>query len=116
MLSGYFNSVSALWDFEIRIVNNGTITKTSLEYSGLEYFNSVTNASAGVIQGLGTIGVSGDIPWLPGVFKNKGTIAPGAPIGILAINGVLEPFSSESWLNIDVRDNSGPGSGHDELR
>jgi hypothetical protein len=115
IISGNNRTSSHWWDSEARLINNGTITKTSTGYTGLEYIHYLTNTSTGLIQGIGSMSVNGDISWIPDGFTNNGTIAPGLPIGILTIDSVLKPFSLSSVLNIEVKDNSGPGTGHDQL-
>jgi hypothetical protein len=115
IISGNNKIWSYWWDSEARLINNGIITKTSTGYTGLEYIHYLTNTSTGLIQGIGSMSVNGDISWIPDGFKNNGTIAPGLPIGILTIDSALKPFSLSSVLNIEVKDNSGPGTGHDQL-
>ena len=115
VIEGNNETWSYWWDSDVRIVNNGVITKTSPGFTSLEAAHSVVNTPNGIIQGLGTLSASGNIDWLPGAFDNKGIISPGLPIGILSINKVLQPFSPESTLKIEILDNSGPGTGHDQL-
>ena len=73
--------------------------------------HEVNNNSTGVIQGLGTLDMINSDPYS---FHNGGTIAPGLTTGLLIINN-KQLFSPNSVLSIEVLDNSGPGSGHDEL-
>jgi K319-like protein len=114
LITGNDGTSSYWWDSDVSIVNNGVIKKSSGGLTALNAAHSVTNSSTGIIQGLGILSASGNIWWVPG-FINNGTIAPGLPIGILAINDVLKPFSSGSVLQIEVLDNTGPGTGHDQL-
>ncbi|MCL6261761.1 hypothetical protein M3O96_21900, partial [Aquiflexum sp. TKW24L] len=85
------------------INNSGTVTKTG---AGNATF-SVTFNNTGEIIGVGNLTFNS-------VFNNEGTIGPGLPTGILAING-LQPLSPTSTLEIEIQDNSGPGTGHDQL-
>lgn len=114
LIKGNNGTSSYWWDSDVRIVNNGILSKSSTGPTSLDAAHSFTNTSHGVIQGIGTLSASGNIWWVPG-FIDGGTIAPGLPLGILTINNVLYPFSSGSVLQVQVLDNSGPGTGHDQL-
>ncbi|WP_194975599.1 HYR domain-containing protein, partial [Aquiflexum lacus] len=87
-------------------INNGTIVKNGTgtwTVSGtLPFINN------GVISG------SGGVISFSSVFTNNGTISPGTSPGILTINGV-QPLSTVSTLEIEIQDNSGPGTGNDQL-
>ena len=115
IISGNNNTSSYWWDSDVRIINNGTITKTNSGNTSLDALHLISNTTTGIIKGIGAITVSGDIEWLPNAFTNNGTIDPGLPIGILNIKKLLRPFSSSSNLNIEIKDNSGPGTGNDQL-
>jgi K319-like protein len=115
LITGNNGTSSNWWDSEVRIVNNGVIKKISAGLTDLTAAHSLTNSSTGIIEGFGILSASGNISWLPDVFTNNGTIAPGLPIGILTIRDVLKPFSPNSVLQLDVLDNAGPGVGHDQL-
>ncbi|HRH50010.1 MAG TPA: CARDB domain-containing protein [Panacibacter sp.] len=69
---------------------------------GVSYLNE------GKISGIGTL-------LFKSAFSNNGTIAPGSPIGTLTVNSTSNLFTSNSVLEIEVYDNSGIGTGHDEL-
>jgi len=66
----------------------------------------VTNA--GIIKGIGTLNFTN-------TFASDGFIAPGNSPGMLTINGT-QPFSANSTLQIEIKDGSGPGTGHDQLQ
>jgi len=115
LITGNNSTSSYWWDSDVSILNNGVIKKSSSGLTALNAAHSLTNSSTGVIQGLGIVSASGNISWVPDGFSNSGTIAPGLPIGILTIRDVLRPFSSSSVLQLEVLNNTGPGSGQDEL-
>jgi len=111
LIIGNNNFGSDYWDGTARLTNNGTMTKTSNGVTGLDYVHEFVNTPTGIIKGVGTFSM---VNSMPRSFFNDGIITPGLPIGLLAINN-RDPFSSTSLLSIEVLDNSGPGSGHDEL-
>ncbi|PWT96546.1 MAG: hypothetical protein C5B52_15590, partial [Bacteroidetes bacterium] len=88
------------------ISNSGTFKKSGTS-SGTTMVNTNFNNS-GLMQGIGTFQFNGS-------FTNTGTIAPGLSPGILAFNGA-QPFSSNSSLDIELFDGSGPGTGNDQLQ
>jgi hypothetical protein len=89
------------------IVNTGTINKTSTGTTFMQTA-SFTNSNGAIIKGLGTYNLNS------GEFINTGIISPGSSPGILTINGT-EPLTSNSTLEIEILDNNGPGTGHDQL-
>ncbi|MGA7304551.1 MAG: hypothetical protein WBW88_06735, partial [Rhodothermales bacterium] len=88
----------------------GTNTGRIATGSGTNFINSssdFTNATTGIISGNGTFWVSGDGQ----NYTNDGTFAPGASVGILTFKGNY----SNSNLEIEINDGSGPGVGNDLL-
>lgn len=87
--------------------NNGTLSFNGGQFLGESgvVFNHNPNA---IIKGSGTFRMYS-------LFTNNGIIAPGASPGILAINWIPQPFSANSIVDIEVLDNSGPGTGHDQI-
>ncbi len=83
--------------------NAGTTRKSGSVLANI----TLTYNNTGTITGIGGLTFNS-------VFNNQGIIEPGLPTGILAING-LQPLSSNSTLEIEIQDNSGPGTGHDQL-
>jgi hypothetical protein len=92
------------------VTNNGTVRKTS---AGITTFalTFITNNSTGVIQGTGTITINAPSVF---VYTNTGTFAPGLSAGVLALQS-HQPFSNASTLAIEMQNNSGAGTGHDQL-
>lgn len=107
IISGDNNTWSYWWDSQTKIINNGIITKISTGHSNLDWIHVISNTSTGIIQGIGVIAAN--------EVYNYGTIDPGLPIGVLNLN-VKKPFSAGSTLYIEIKDNSGPGTGHDQLQ
>ncbi|MBS1747233.1 MAG: putative metal-binding motif-containing protein, partial [Bacteroidetes bacterium] len=68
----------------------------------------IKNTANGIIRGNGVFNNNT-------AMTNNGTIAPGLSPGTLSINGSFQPLSSNSTLEIEVKDASGAGSGHDQL-
>jgi len=115
IIDGNNETWSYWWDSEVQIINNGVLTKTSTGHTSLEAAHSVFNTPNGILRGLGTLSVSGNIDWLPEAFNNQGTISPGLPVGSFAVHKVLQPFTTGSTLQLEILDNSGPGTGNDQL-
>ncbi|MBC7534742.1 MAG: T9SS type A sorting domain-containing protein, partial [Ferruginibacter sp.] len=90
------------------LINNGTINKSVVESTVSSIDVPLINNASGIIKGAGTLDITG-------LFTNDGTIAPGNPVGILAFNQA-QPFSANSILAIELLNNSGPGSGHDQMK
>nr|MBI1230548.1 HYR domain-containing protein [Cytophagales bacterium] len=103
--AGKFNisSSSGLFGATGTINNSGTTTKTGAGNATI----SVTFNNTGEILGIGGLTFNT-------VLNNQGIIGPGLSTGVLAING-LQPLSANSTLVIEIQDNSGPGTGHDQL-
>lgn len=97
ILSSYFNTY-----FE----NFGTVINNSDKST---FFDVVFfNRESGVIQGSGSIRFSS--------LQSDGIISPGQSPGILTLQSDLPLLTNSSALNIELVDNSGPGTGYDQLR
>ena len=92
--------------FTTNLTNTGTLSFGGGAFAGGSQLTFNHNAGA-IIKGTGTF-------TLNGTFNKNGIIAPGASPGILAMNGV-QPFSGNTTINIEVLDNSGAGTGHDQI-
>ena len=86
--------------------NIGTLSFAGGTFNGSAGVTFNHNANA-IIKGTGTFIHNT-------TFNRNGIISPGASPGILAMNGT-EPFSANTTINIEVLDNSGPGTGHDPV-
>jgi hypothetical protein len=86
--------------------NIGTLSFAGGTFNGSAGVTFNHNANA-IIKGTGTFIHNT-------TFNRNGIISPGASPGILAMNGT-EPFSASTTINIEVLDNSGPGTGHDQI-
>lgn len=84
-------------------INEGTLIKKNS--NGTTSIGIGLN-NTGTIKGIGTYNFPG--------FTNAGTIEPGTSTGILQIIG-NQPFSSSSNLLLEIKDGSGPGTGHDQF-
>ena len=81
--------------------NSGTLVKNSSSTSTLDV--GLTNT--GTVKGIGTI--------RPTVsFTNSGVFEPGTSPGILTVD---DDFTNGTQINIEIMDDSGAGTGHDEL-
>ncbi|MFT3908958.1 MAG: T9SS type A sorting domain-containing protein [Ferruginibacter sp.] len=87
------------------IINSGTIQKNS---TGETILNHLSCTNTGTIKGLGTIN------WQSGTMQNNGILSPGLSPGQLQFNG-QQPFSASSILEIEMLNESGPGTGYDQL-
>ena len=87
--------------------NTGTISLANGAFTGGTSMTFNHNAGA-YIKGTGTFTQNGPFN------NNGGTIAPGASPGILTMNGA-QPFSATSTLSIELLNDSGPGTGHDQV-
>ncbi|HFA52079.1 MAG TPA: hypothetical protein ENJ95_23935, partial [Bacteroidetes bacterium] len=83
--------------------NDGTFIKTT---SGISSINP-TFINNGTIQGFGTLDFTS--------FIQNGTFSPGLSPGILTIDQPAAILQNTSTVNIEIFDNSGPGTGHDQL-
>ncbi len=86
------------------LTNYGTVIKqnsTGQTAIGIGFNNN------GTLKGIGTYNFYRG-------FNSLGTIEPGTSPGILHIIGG-QPLSSSSTLLLEIKDGSGPGSGHDQL-
>jgi hypothetical protein len=92
-------------------VNAGTLTVESPRSFSISNASNgaFTNAADGVLQGTGTIDVSGGSP----TVTNLGTIAPGLSPGILTWAGALA-LASTSTIPLDL-DGIAAGTGYDQL-
>lgn len=103
---GTFRKFDALIDSEVSIdfINNGTL---EIQEGQLDFSDTLSNTTTGLIQGNGTLRVSN------ADFINHGTIAPGLSPGKLLGRGTF-PFQSDAILSIEI---GGPtaGVGYDRL-
>ncbi len=87
--------------------NSGTFSKTG--GTGITYF-FLNCTNSGTFKGVGTLTFAS-------TFTNNGTIAPGLSPGIITVTSSSSPvFNTNSNLEIELLDGSGPGTGHDQLR
>ena len=85
--------------------NNGSLIK--LGTGTMTISIATTNTATGNIMGTGDYNFAN-------TFTDNGKISPGTSPGILGMNG-QQPLSANSTLNIEMLNNSGPGTGFDQL-
>ena len=82
-------------------INNGIFRKTTLGILSVP----ISFSNTGTVKGLGSLLYSGGI-------TNDGKVAPGLSPGILTIDG---DFTNGTVLDIELKDGTGVGTGHDQL-
>lgn len=103
------NSISGLGTFNNN--SGGVFAKTS---TGTTTFNVIVTSILGTFKGVGTYDFNN-------LFLNAGTIAPGLSPGIVIVTYAdLDPLNypllgTNSDLAIEIKDGSGPGTGHDQV-
>jgi len=103
------NSISGLGTFNNN--SGGVFAKTS---TGTTTFNVIVTSILGTFKGVGTYDFNN-------LFLNAGTIAPGLSPGIVIVTYAdLDPtnyplLGLNSDLDIEIKDGSGPGTGHDQM-
>ena len=104
------NSISGLGTFNNN--SGGVFRKTSI---GTTTFNIIVTNILGTFKGLGTYDFNN-------LFLNAGTISPGLSPGIVIVTYAdLDPLNypllgTNSDLDIEIKDGSGPGTGHDQIQ
>jgi|GEM_PF-4797635 len=107
----FINTDDWFWANDNRIssiINEGTIIKnsTGVTLIGEPFTNNGTLRGNGTFNSFNT------------GFSNTGVIEPGVPTGTLTFTGLIwniPLLSSSSILQIEIKDGSGPGTGHDQL-
>jgi len=107
MITG--NNTTTTWLTSGNIINAGTISKTSTGTTTFNGVTSFTHEPSAYIKGVGTLAMGAT------TFNNNGIIKPGNSPGILIFNN-QQPLSANSTLEIELLDNSGPGTGHSQLQ
>ena len=103
------NSISGLGTFNNN--SGGVFSKTS---TGTTTFNVIVTSILGTFKGVGTYNFNN-------LFLNAGTISPGLSPGIVIVTySDLDPLNypflgTSSGLDIEIKDGSGPGTGHDQF-
>ena len=103
------NSISGLGTFNNN--SGGVFRKTS---TGTTTFNVIVTSILGTFKGVGTYDFNN-------LFLNAGTIAPGLSPGIIIVTYAdLDPVNypllgTSSDLDIEIKDGTGPGTGHDQI-
>jgi hypothetical protein len=103
------NSISGLGTFNNN--SGGVFSKTS---TGTTTFNVTVTSILGTFKGVGTYNFNN-------LFLNAGTISPGLSPGIVIVTySDLDPLNypllgTNSGLDIEIKDGSGPGTGHDQF-
>ncbi|HKC34423.1 MAG TPA: T9SS type A sorting domain-containing protein, partial [Chitinophagaceae bacterium] len=103
-------SVSGLGTFNNN--SGGVFRKTS---TGTTTFNVIVTSILGTFKGLGTYDFNN-------LFLNAGTISPGLSPGIVIVTYAdLDPLNypllaTNSDLDIEIKDGSGAGTGHDQIQ
>lgn len=103
------NSISGLGTFNNN--SGGVFRKTS---TGTTTFNVIVTSILGTFQGVGTYNFNN-------LFLNAGTISPGLSPGIVIVTYAdLDPLNypllgDNSYLDIEIKDGTGPGTGHDQV-
>ena len=103
------NSISGLGTLNIN--SGGVFAKTS---TGTTTFNVIVTSVLGTFKGVGTYNFNN-------LFLNLGTIAPGLSPGIVIVTySDLDPLNypllgTGSDLDIEIKDGTGPGTGHDQF-
>jgi hypothetical protein len=103
------NSMSGLGTFNNN--SGGIFRKTS---TGTTTFNVIVTSILGTFKGLGTYDFNN-------LFLNAGTISPGLSPGIVIVTYAdLDPLNypllgTNSDMEIEIKDATGPGSGHDQV-
>lgn len=103
------NSISGLGTFNNN--SGGVFSKTS---TGTTTFNVIVTSVLGTFKGVGTYNFNN-------LFLNAGTISPGLSPGIVIVTYAdLDPLNypllgTNSDLDIEIKDGSGPGTGHDQI-
>jgi hypothetical protein len=103
------NSISGLGTFNNN--SGGVFSKTS---TGTTTFNVIVTSILGTFKGVGTYNFNN-------LFLNAGTISPGLSPGIVIVTYAdLDPVNypllgTSSGLDIEIKDGSGPGTGHDQI-
>jgi hypothetical protein len=103
------NSISGVGTFNNN--SGGVFAKTS---TGTTTFNVIVTSVLGTFKGVGTYNFNN-------LFLNMGTIAPGLSPGIVIVTYAdLDPLNypllgTSSDLDIEIKDGSGPGTGHDQF-
>ncbi len=85
--------------------NSGTFSKTG--GTGTTSIN-VSTSNTGTLKGIGSLEFGT-------TFTNEGAIAPGLSPGIITVASSSPVFTANSNLQIEILNNSGPGTGHDQL-
>jgi hypothetical protein len=103
------NSISGLGTFNNN--SGGVFRKTS---TGTTTFNVIVTSILGTFKGAGTYNFNN-------LFLNAGTISPGLSPGIVIVT-YADPdplnypiLGTSSGLDIEIKDGSGPGTGHDQI-
>jgi len=102
-------SISGLGTFNNN--SGGVFSKTS---TGTTTFNVIVTSILGTFKGVGTYNFNN-------LFLNAGTISPGLSPGIVLVTySDLDPLNypllgTNSGLDIEIKDGSGPGTGHDQF-
>ena len=108
--TSFNGSISGLGTFNNN--SGGVFAKTS---TGTTTFNVIVTSILGTFKGLGTYNFNN-------LFLNAGTISPGLSPGIVIVTYAdLDPVNypllgANSELNIEIKDGSGPGTGHDQIQ
>ena len=103
------NSISGLGTFNNN--SGGVFSKTS---TGTTTFNVIVTSILGTFKGVGTYNFNN-------LFLNAGAISPGLSPGIVIVTYAdLDPVNypllgTSSGLDIEIKDGSGPGTGHDQI-
>ena len=103
-------SISGLGTFNNN--SGGIFRKTS---TGTTSFNVIVTSILGTFKGYGTYDFNN-------LFLNAGTISPGLSPGIVLVTYAdLDPLNypllgSNSDMDIEIKDGSGPGTGHDQVQ
>lgn len=105
MLNNSFNGTISSTGGTNVFTNSGTFRKTA--GTGTTSID-VNTQNTGVLKGIGTLNFGT-------TFTNDGTIAPGLSPGIITVTSSSPVFTANSSLQIELLDNSGPGTGHDQL-
>lgn len=91
--------------FEPTFNNTGTLQQTQ-PFHTIPFFGPFNNQAGGIIGGLGLLDFVGGL-------VNNGSCNPGLSPGTLELSTY---DNTNATLNIEVKDASGPGSGHDLLQ
>ncbi len=80
--------------------------------SGIININAPIDLNGSSTKGVGTINNNNSLP----PISNNYRIASGFSPGILTLNSITPLLSNATTIDIELKDGSGPGTGHDQLQ